>query len=287
MPALSIYCVLCPSFHGATLLSLVLGNHSRVLSLGDTVATEPTHHCGCGALVAECPFWQQVGAGSDEHGASLPIRPRPELFASPRLNQAATILSAIAAFKLGKTVRFGSFAKAVDHQLAVCRKFADFDVFIDGFKSISRYCALKAAGFPVRGVIHLLRDPRSFAVSSKRKHLPVEQAASEWSAMHAAISRVTRLMGERVIQIRYEELCASPEQQLLRLQSFMQLDPEPLLHPFPPGRHWVGNRTMRDFDGAIALRESWRDTLSASEQAEIARECKRQALAWGYDLSSN
>lgn len=269
------------------MLSLVLGNHSRVLSLGDTVATEPTHHCGCGALVAECPFWQQVGAGSDEHAASSPIRPRPDLFASPKLNQAATILCAIIAFKLGKTIRFGSFAAAFDHQLAVCRKFADFDIFMDGFKSISRYCALKAAGFPVRGVIHLLRDPRSFAASSKRKHVPVEQAASEWSAMHAAISRVTRLMGERVIQVRYEELCASPERQLLRLQSWMQLDPELLLHPFSPGRHWVGNRSMREFDGTIALRESWRDTLSAAEKAEIERACQRQALAWGYDLSSN
>ena len=241
------------------MLSLVLGNHSRVLSLGDTVATEPNHHCGCGALVSECPFWRRVNAGSDGD-ATLATMPRPELFASPRLNQAATILSAIAAFRLGKTVRFGSFAKGVDHQLAVCREFQEFDIFIDGFKSVSRYCALKAARFPVRGVIHLLRDPRSFAASSKRKNVPVKQAASQWSSMHATISRVTRLMGERVIQIRYEELCASPEQHLLRLQSWMGLDPEPLLHPFPPGRHWVGNRTMRAFDGTIALRESWRES---------------------------
>ena len=44
---------------------------------------------------------------------------------------------------------------------------------------------------------------------------------------------------------------------------------------------------MREFNGTIALRESWRDALSASERAEIERACKGQALAWGYDFSSN
>ena len=117
-------------------------------------------------------------------------------------NRAATILGAITAFRLGMAVRFGSFAAALDHQLAVCRKFSDFDIFIDSFKSVSRYCALKAAGFPVRGVIHLLRDPHSFAASSKRKQVAVTRAASQWSGMHATISRVTRLMGERVIHVR-------------------------------------------------------------------------------------
>jgi hypothetical protein len=167
----------------------------------------------------------------------------------------------------------------------VCRRFATFDVFIDGFKSVSRYCALKAAGFPVSGVIHMLRDPRSFAASSKRKQVPVQDAARQWSSMHATISRVTRLMGERVIEIRYEELCATPNEQLARLQSWLGLEPETLLHPFAPGRHWVGNRSMRAFDGTIALRESWPRALSAAEQADVAQACRKSALRWGYDLS--
>ena len=42
---------------------------------------------------------------------------------------------------------------------------------------------------------------------------------------------------------------------------------------------------MRDFDGTIALRESWRNALSAAEKAEIERACHKPAAAWGYDLS--
>jgi hypothetical protein len=163
----------------------------------------------------------------------------------------------------------------------------DFDIFIDGFKSVSRYCALKAAGFPVRGVIHLLRDPRSFAASSKRISVPVMQAALEWSGLHRTISRATRLMGERVLQMRYEEFCAGPEQHLLRLQSWMGVEWEQLLHPLPPGRHWVGNRTMRAFDGTITARESWREALSEAENAEIESLCGRHASSLGYDLSMN
>jgi Sulfotransferase family len=276
MPAPSIYCVLCPSFHGATLLSLVLGNHSRIFALGDTIPANPSHHCGCGALVSDCEFWRQVGA----------VMPRPELLALPALNQAAVIASSVAAFRLGKTIRFEPFAQGVEHQLAVCRTFADWEIFIDGFKSVSRYSALKAAGFPVHGVLHLVRDPRSFAASSKRKAVPVAEAASQWSTMHKTIARVTRLMGERVFKLRYEDLCVAPEEHLRRIQSWMGLQPEPLQHPFPPGRHWVGNRSIRAFDGTIALRESWRETFDAEELAEIEKACGRQSRKLGYDLFS-
>ncbi len=275
----SIYCVLCPSFHGATLLSLVLGNHSRILALGDTVPTNPDHHCGCGALVSECEFWQQVGA----------VAPRPELFSVPMLNQAAVIASSALAFRWGKTLRFEPFARGVEHQLAVCQMFAAFagrQIFVDGSKSVSRYSGLKAAGFPVRGVLHLLRDPRSFVASSKRKNVPVGQAAARWSGLHKTISLVIRLMGECELEIRYEELCLDPEEHLLRIQLWMGLEPESLLHSLPNGRHWIGNRSMRTFDGTIVLRETWHDTLSRDELAKVEEICGPQARRLGYDLSS-
>jgi hypothetical protein len=279
MPAPSIYCVLCPSFHGATLLSLVLGNHSRIFALGDTIPANPNHHCGCGALVSECEFWRQVG----------PVTPRPRLFASPALNQAAVTASSVAAFRLGRTIRYEPFVQGFEHQLAVCQSFAALagrDIFIDGFKSVMRYSALRAAGFPVRGVLHLMRDPRSFAASSKRKNVPAVEAAAQWASLHRMIDRVTRLMGERVFALRYEEFCAAPEEHLRRIEAWMGVEPQPLLHPFPPGRHWVGNRSMRDFDGTITLRESWRDTLDAAELVEIETACGREARRLGYDLSS-
>ena len=54
---LEIYCILCPSYHGATLLSLLLGNHTKVFSLGDTIPTEPFPiRCGCGAPFDRCEF---------------------------------------------------------------------------------------------------------------------------------------------------------------------------------------------------------------------------------------
>jgi hypothetical protein len=215
--------------------------------------------------------------------------PRPTLFASAALNQAAVIASSVAAFRLGKTIRFEQFAQGVEHQLAVCQGFAAFagrDIFIDGFKSVTRYSALKAAGFPVCGVLHLMRDPRSFAASSKRKQVPAAKAAAQWASLHRMIDRVTRLMGERVFALGYEELCVSPQEHLGRIEAWMGLEPEPLLHPFPPERHWVGNRSMRDFDGTIAPRESWRETLSPAELAEIEAACGGEARRLGYDLSS-
>jgi hypothetical protein len=284
MRELTIYCLLCPSYHGATLLSLVLGNHSRVLSLGDTIATKASYRCGCGKRVAECDFWQQVKEGWADYAGKELIPSKPELFASPRLNQAAVLGSTIAALRLGRTLRFEQFAKAVRHHLAVCETRFDFDIFIDGYKSISRYTALKAAGFPVRGVIHLIRDPRSFAASSKRKSIPIEKSARQWAAMHDAITRVTRLTRERVLRVRYHELCAEPQQQLVRIQEWMGVTPERLLRPIDAGIHWIGNKSMRNFSGAISARESWRSELSEPEIALVERMTSSSSKRLGEDF---
>jgi hypothetical protein len=45
----------------------------------------------------------------------------------------------------------------------------EFDILIDGYKSSSRYAALKAANYPVRGETHIPREPRSFVTSAERR----------------------------------------------------------------------------------------------------------------------
>ena len=285
MHDISIYCILCPSYHGATLLSLVLGNHSRVLSLGDTVAASPSQRCGCGKLVGECEFWRSVRArwGGVTNQEFIPARPK--ILPWPRLNQAASLCSAVIAFRAGAVIRFDPLARAFEAQLDVCRELTDFDVLIDGYKSLSRYAALKAAGFPIRGAIHLLRDPRSFVASSKVRSISVAHAAREWSRIHRAITRITDLMGERVFQVRYNELCAAPKEQLANIQSWMHLHTEPILRPLDADRHWVGNKSMRHFTGEIRPRDDWQTRLTKAEVSCVEALTASEALRFGYDLS--
>ena len=278
-----IYMILCPSFHGATLLSLVLCNHSRLYSLGDTIPPRSflSNRCGCGETFIACPFWQRVRAvvGDDDETDLIPTRPRITRWEP--LNTALVIGLSLAAVRLGVAAPRGAFARANERFLQVCSEFAEFDVFIDGYKSLSRYVALKAARFPIAGVIHLIRDPLSFAASAKRSRLPIENAARQWAQLHRAIPVITRWAGERVFRIRYEDLCAQPDRELDNLQSWMGLSAEDLKRPIEKDVHWIGNVSMINFDGQIRMPNAGID-LTPEERRIVHRITSKRAREFGY-----
>jgi len=87
----------------------------------------------------------------------------------------------------------------------------EFDIFIDGYKSLSRYAALKAADYPVRAVIHITRGPH--ALSS---HQQSGAAGAQLSAPKDGRARIVELreseiwMRERTIVVGHENLAPIP-----------------------------------------------------------------------------
>jgi hypothetical protein len=275
--------VLCPSYHGATLLSLVLGNHSRVFSLGDTIPPRSfsSHRCGCGETFAACAFWRRVRTVVGDADPRELVPSRPRLSPLGPLNAAMVIGLGLAATRLGVSGRRGQFVQANERFLQVCAEFAEFDIFIDGYKSLSRYMAFKTARFQIAGVIHLIRDPKSFVASAKRNRFPVESSARQWSQLHGAISSTTWWTGERVHRIRYEDLCAEPDRELKKLQSWMGLREEALLRPIDKSVHWIGNSSMINFDGQIRRSKSETE-LTVEERRIVHRFTSKRAQAFGY-----
>lgn len=277
--------VLCPSWHGATLLSLVLGSHSRAFSLGDTIPHSDRFRCRCGAEACECPFWTSVVRAVGEGGGDSLIPARPRLFASNAMNQAAVATISLAALKSGVRAPFRKFAAANASFLGVCRREKDFDLFVDGYKSIIRYLALKADGRQeIAGLIHLVRDPRAFAAAAKLKSVTVDEASRDWVAFHRRVDTIVRLTSERALILRYEDFCAEPETHLANILDWLGLPRESLLHPIPKPSHWVGSRSMDAFDGTIRLAERWRGELSEEELATIIRVTGPDARRRGYIL---
>jgi hypothetical protein len=278
-----IYMVLCPSYHGATLLSLLLANHSRVFALCDTIPPKSFlfHRCGCGETFANCAFWQSVRAtvGDVDALEFVPSRPRVSTWA--RLNAAIVIGSGLATTDWGMSVQYKKFVQANERFLGVCSTFKDFDVFIDGYKSLSRYVALKSTRFQIAGVIHLTRDPQQFVASAKRNKMLVKRSARQWSQLHWAISSVTRWNRERVYRVRYEDLCADPDRELSRLQAWIGLQEEDLKSPTDKDVHWIGNSSMINFDGQIRLPDSEID-LTPDERQLVQRITSSQAREFGY-----
>jgi Sulfotransferase family len=100
--------------------------------------------------------------------------------------------------------------------------------------------------FPDARFIHVLRDGRSVALSFAQKDvqkiardraryarhgldLPFEELvlrfARYWQEQMQEIDRHRELLSGRLIEIRYEELCAEPRRELVKLSRFLSIDP--------------------------------------------------------------
>jgi hypothetical protein len=285
LPRVRIFSVLCPPRHGSTLVSLLLGNHSDVCALGDTLPQERLpRRCGCGEPFLECEFWQKVRAIAHGSGENFPAA-RPEYLPWAGLNQAATLAAGLSAIRVGTRLRFEPFSAMYDRYLGVCAEHRAFHTFIDGYKSVSRYVALKSGGFPVAGVIHVVRDPRAFAASEQRKGGDAIVAAKQWVRLHKGIERTVRFTGERVFALKYEDLCRDPHGELTRLQAWLELSPQPLLRPVGPGVHWIGSGSMRKFNGEVYFKEKWMEELSPEQKSRIENLTARLAGRYGYAFS--
>ena len=294
----TIYFVLCPSYHGATLLSLLLNNHSKVLCLGDTNPTRSFDQiCSCGAKVSACEFWTSVrGLTGPYSGDDLPnLLPRyPYLSRSKALNHglntalslSANAFGASAWRVAGKPAR--NFRGTYAGFLGLCQSWVAHRAFVDGEKSLVKFMAVASMGFPVNGVIHLTRDPRGF-LHSARKYLPdwsTEELVSAWAVQHG---RIRRLIGkfDRVpsMTLRYEDLAERPQVVMANISGFMGLAPEEVVRAPTVARkhHLIGNNMLRAFDGTVRTDNTWQTGLSVQDQEFALRGTGHLAGLFGYD----
>jgi hypothetical protein len=282
LPQLRIFSVLCPPRHGSTLVSLLLGNHSDVCALGDTLPqARLPRRCGCGERFLDCGFWQKVRAIAPGANDDFPAA-RPEVLPWASVNQAATLAAGLSAIRMRTRLRFEPFSATYERYLAVCAEHRDFHTFVDGYKSVSRYVALKSGGFPVNGVVHVVRDPRAFAASEQRKGGDAVVAAKQWARLHRGIERTVRFTSERVYRLKYEDLCRDPHAELKRLQAWLGLSPEPLLRRVGPDVHWIGSGSMRKFNGEVYFKEKWIEELSPEQKSRIEGLTGPLAQRYGY-----
>ena len=104
----TLHFVLCPSFHGATLLAVLLNNHPDIVTLGDTNPTRAYDQiCACERLVSECPFWQEVArecqtARFADGAKMLPTLPR--ISKHQKLNKGINLALGMAGARIGPGV---------------------------------------------------------------------------------------------------------------------------------------------------------------------------------------
>jgi hypothetical protein len=159
--------------------------------------------------------------------------------------------------------------------------------FVDGSKSW-RTARLLARGLAAAGdevtIVHLVRDPRGFALSQRSRGLgrDLRTAAWLWADLHGRGRSLADIAPYSVL--RYEDLCAQPQVELHSLFETLELPKESVVGPtlHPEKNHLIGNPMRKRFDGTVQLDERWRTELTDAEQRTVLESAGDLAARFGY-----
>lgn len=228
--------ILGPAYHGAGTLAWRLNHHFDIFSLGTAnPARGKGQLCSCGEPVENCPFWKiaekalAFDEGEEvEFDTFLP--PAPQI--TKRRNVNNWLNGIIAAMAQEATPKAWKMVyEQAERYLTLHNRFRDairdwtpHRAFVDAERSTVKFMVMASMGFPVRGVIHLVRDPRSY-VAVMKKFYPesaVEKTTLEWASAHERIRRLESLFPSiPFMTVRYEDMAEDPDGTFDKVVDFM------------------------------------------------------------------
>lgn len=268
---------------GSTVLDMMVGGHSRALSLGQLdqlrqwVATDNV--CTCGQPLYTCPLWSAVlGPEPPE-----PDRVPPALNVDGQVNKVLRTLP----FLLGRTGVGTSDPEAAQtwHLLERVAAVSGASVLVDSSKTVLRFARLTAEPERARRLllVHIVRDPRGYVASrvfpkpapSARGFVglteaqPRHKAIADWLVQNTLTYLVGRLRHpDRYLVVTYETLVAQPVDTLSRIMGRLGLGFERGMLP-PKSRedyHLIGGNSSRLAFAELRLDTSWKEKLSPRDQ---------------------
>jgi hypothetical protein len=223
---------------GSTMLGRMLGQHPRVLSVGELMRIGPAvlhdFPCTCGERMSSCPFWAPRTAEL-RRATGLDWR-RFDVSTYARLAEEA---GRSTAFDLSKTL--------------VWRR--------------TRWWLDRGEGY-----VFLVRDSRGVLAAALREDRELAHQLDKHVKWMRRLAGYARRRGSRALVVHYEDLCREPERELRRLCEFLGLEFVPeLLHPSRSVVHLVHSSAsgyLKNVD-AIRLDERWRRELDPHQVRRI------------------
>jgi len=294
----SLYYVLAPTYHGANALSAKINLHPKALSLGTAnPARGEEQICSCGENTANsCPFWTKAKEAieSSEDDPLRTLLPHSPYIAGNNaintvLNSAMALIANEVSPKCWKLVyeQGERFFKIQDRFLSFCQEWYPHKVFLDAERSALKFMVMASMGFPVKGVVHLVRDPRAYAAAWKRYYpeSTAETLALEWAASHTRIRKAASAFSKvPFLTIRCEEFTENPQPAMKKVMDFMGLsDEEDIDKTISPRKnHMIGTGAGDSGAGGAQPGDNWKEALSAEDQARIIRAAGPLFGEFGY-----
>jgi hypothetical protein len=253
---------------GSTMLDAMLGNADSIESVGELVSGMGRYEalCSCGETFQDCPFWAGVRQRFEENaGVSWNEAVRASRGHAHIKRFPSTLFSPAHAKWVRRLKGFSEYMAGAISRSGAAKK----EMVVDSSKEITRGLFLLRF-VPGSRVIHLVRHPEKVLQSdyyrlkngSGFKFLRIRFMPRSWYGPFLFISAVSWLVGnllcevvrlfgrDRFLRVRYEDLIASPVEQLERIEKFAGVSLEevkrrvPEKQPFDVG-HNIGGNHMR------------------------------------------
>jgi hypothetical protein len=280
-----------------------------------------SYRCSCRSKIRECGFWRQIRAEMEQRGYPFDIA-SPDMDFGSRASRYARrllrplhrgwVLEGIRDVALSLSPSWRDSQRRVQARtvalLDSVQELTGKQIVVDSSKTAVRLkLLLRTPGLNVR-VIRMVRDGREVALTymdPKRfadakdpmlrgggnggsggcEPLSMESSVLEWKRSNQeAEAALGNVPPERVILVRYEDLCSDPNAVLGSVLQFLHVRSANLLESFRQAQqHVIGNGMRLDNFREVRLDRHWPKVLTAAQLRtfeEIAGELNQKL---GYD----
>jgi hypothetical protein len=297
--------VMAASHSGSTLLTLLIASHPDAGTIGETSGLGlirriniDDYRCSCGVHIRECEFWRRVSQEMHSRGFTFDVADFGTNFRMPRHTLVNRVLRAEHRGRFWESVR--DLALLLSPSWRSCRPnierrneaFADVvrDLYgvrllVDSSKTPDRLKFLRVIPSLCMKVVYLVRDGRAVALTYMiQNDWPMETAAREWRHnIRACRKCLATLKRGEWMQVRYEDLCARPEEVLSTVFRLIGLDPGLERPNFrASGNHVVGNKMRLEATTEVHLDDQWKTVLTRGQLADFDRIAGDVNREYGY-----
>lgn len=293
-------------YSGSTLLTFLLGTHPRIATIGELgiapLAKDKLHPeeylCSCRTPIRDCDFWRRVKAEMAGRGHDFDIWDADLEFRASGGGVADVLLRAVQRGPVLETARglglrvvprarqeMRRVLSRIESLIESVLEIKGSKTFLDSSKRPERAVFMRRIPSLDMRVIHLVRDGRAVSWSNiKNLGLNPEEAARSWVADNTGAEHARRYFPEdRWMTLRYEDLCADPDEALYRIHKFAGLPVTNGFHHFRNAdHHIIGNRMRLSATSEIRLDTSWKQALQQEQMAVIEQRVSALNRRYGY-----
>lgn len=288
----------------------------KITNLGNPDA----YRCSCGEIIRECSFWRRVADNMQKRGFDFDVTRAGTDFRGVQGWYSRRLLAPLHSGAMLEGLRDTAlmfspewrrdYPRIQNRNAALVRSVlaaANKSVVVDSSKVALRLkYLLRNPDLDVR-VIHTVRDGRAVVLTyvdpynfadasdprrrgggSGQKYGPqamsIEEAAHLWRRSNEeAEAAIAQLPPDRVIRVRYEQLCADPLSKVKRVSAFLGVDPLAARLDFRASpQHVIGNGMRHDKTSEIRLDERWKSVLTEQQLALFDRVAGALNRHYGY-----